>query len=197
MKYFKLMLPALACIFVSCTKNETAYDASGMFESREVIVSAEYAGKILQLNTEEGNIVSKDEICGYIESPTQTGLKNCEIKSTAEGTVILRYAEAGEIATVGKPLFKVADLDNMILRIYISSAQLTKIKLGQAIRVFADFGTERREYSGKVSWISPQAEFTPKNIQVKEDRDNLVYAVKADVRNDGFLKIGMYAEVIL
>jgi HlyD family secretion protein len=185
-----IMLSVLAC-----SKQEKKYDASGVFESEEVIVSAEYAGKILEFNVEEGNLVGKDEICGVIESLTPNGLKNCEIKATTDGTIILKYAEAGELTSVGKPLFKVADMDNMILRIYITSSQLTVLKIGQIVKVFADFGEERREYVGKIAWISPKAEFTPKNIQVKDDRENLVYAIKVDVKNDGFLKIGMYAEV--
>ena len=94
-------------------------------------------------------------------------------------------------------MFKVADIDNMILRIYLNSSQITKIKLGQEVNVFADYGDERKEYKGKITWISSKAEFTPKAIQVKDDRDNLVYAVKIMVKNDGYLKIGMYADIKL
>ncbi|MDR0790272.1 MAG: HlyD family efflux transporter periplasmic adaptor subunit [Bacteroidales bacterium] len=199
MKVFRLVTLLLLSGFgvMSCSTKESEFDASGVFESKEIIVSSEYAGKIISFNIEEGNFVAKDAICGYIESPTQFGIKNCEIKSTIDGTVILKYAEQGELASVGKPLFKVADLDNMILRIYISSSQLTQIKLGQQIKVFADFGTQSKEYLGVVAWVSPKAEFTPKSVQVKNDRDNLAYAVKINVQNDGFLKIGMYADVQL
>ncbi|MDR1725411.1 MAG: HlyD family efflux transporter periplasmic adaptor subunit [Bacteroidales bacterium] len=195
----KAFISGLLTVFlaISCSKEEINYDASGVFECKEIIVSAEYAGKIVSLNVEEGNMVSKDEICGYMENASQIGMGNSEIKSTTEGTVLLKYAEVGELASVGKPLFKVADLDKMILRIYISSSQLTQIKIGQKVKVFADFGNVTRQYAGVIGWISPKAEFTPKNIQIKEDRDNLVYAVKINVINDGYLKIGMYGEVVL
>jgi HlyD family secretion protein len=122
-------------------------------------------------------------------------LAKSRIVSPIAGTVIAKYTQQGEITVAGKPIFKIADLENMILRIYITSEQLTQLKLGQEISVFADFGKEKRQYKGTIRWISSQAEFTPKSIQVKDDRDNLVYAVKVAVKNDGYLKIGMYAEV--
>lgn len=122
-------------------------------------------------------------------------LKKCRIASPINGTLLAKYAEVGELAMPGKALFKVADLQNMILRAYITSDQLTQLKIGQAVKVFADFGDETREYSGTISWISGKAEFTPKTIQTKNERANLVYAVKIAVKNDGYLKIGMYGQV--
>ncbi len=123
-------------------------------------------------------------------------LSKCRILSPIKGTILVKYAEAGELTGNGKPLFKIADIENMILRAYITSDMLTKLKLNQDVKVFADFGEkEMREYSGKIVWISDKAEFTPKTIQTKKERANLVYAVKISVKNDGYLKIGMYGEV--
>lgn len=124
-------------------------------------------------------------------------LNKCRIYSPINGTLLVKYAEAGELAIPGKALFKVADIENMTLRAYITSDQLTQLKIGQTLKVYADFGNDTREYPGTVSWISSKAEFTPKTIQTKNERENLVYAVKIAVKNDGFLKIGMYGQVHL
>ena len=108
----------------------------------------------------------------------------------------MKYAEQSEFISTGMPLFKIADLDQMILRAYVTSGQLTQLKIGQQVKVHTDFGdTQSREYTGTVSWISDQAEFTPKTIQTRDERENLVYAVKIAVENDGYIKIGMYADV--
>lgn len=123
-------------------------------------------------------------------------LSKCRILSPIKGTVLVKYAEAGELTGSGKPLFKIADIENMILRAYITSDIITKLKLNQEVKVFADFGEkEMREYPGTIVWISDKAEFTPKTIQTKKERANLVYAVKIAVKNDGYIKIGMYGEV--
>lgn len=119
------------------------------------------------------------------------------IVSPTDGTVLVKYAEQGEFVAVGMPLFKIADIDHMILRAYISSGQLAQLKIGQKAAVFVDSGERggSREYTGTVVWISDAAEFTPKTIQTKDERANLVYAVKIAVPNDGYLKIGMYGDV--
>lgn len=123
-------------------------------------------------------------------------LKKCAIISPIGGTILAKYAEAGELANNGKPLFKVADIENMYLRAYISSVQLSQVKVGQKVTVISDYGDgKRKEYPGTVTWISPQSEFTPKTILTKDERANLVYAVKISVKNDGYIKIGMYGEV--
>jgi len=123
-------------------------------------------------------------------------LNKCIISSPISGTVLTKYAERGEFAVPSKALFKVADLSQIFLRAYITSSQLTQIKLGQKAAVTADFGEKgNRSYEGVVNWISNQSEFTPKNIQTRSERDNLVYAIKIAVQNDGYLKIGMYGEV--
>ena len=125
-------------------------------------------------------------------------IRKCIIASPVRGTVLAKYAERGELASQGKPLFKVADLTQMDLRAYITADQLTRLKIGQTVRVFADEGESgRREYPGKITWISDKAEFTPKTIQTRDERANLVYAVKITVRNDGYIKRGMYGEIKL
>ena len=123
-------------------------------------------------------------------------LKKCHITSPITGTALAKYAEAGELTAMGTPLFKVADTEQMYLRAYITSEQLSQVKLGQKVTVFSDYGTdEHKQYPGVVTWISDTSEFTPKTILTKNERANLVYAVKIAVHNDGLLKIGMYGGV--
>ena len=122
-------------------------------------------------------------------------LQKCYITSPISGVVLTKYAEQGELATPGKALFKIGDVTNMILRAYVTSDQLTQIALGQKVKVYADYGEDRKEYEGVVSWISSKSEFTPKTIQTRDERANLVYAVKINIKNDGLLKIGMYGNV--
>lgn len=113
-----------------------------------------------------------------------------------EGTVLTLYAKPNEVVVPGKALYKIADLNTIILRAYISGSQLSQIKLGQHVNVLVDAPNgEYKEYDGIISWVSDKAEFTPKTIQTKEERANLVYAVKVNVKNDGYLKLGMYGEV--
>jgi HlyD family secretion protein len=300
---------AIAALAIGCNNHKLQTDASGVFESDEVIVSAEQNGKILSLNLQEGDSLRQGAVIGQIDvkgillqkeqvqasiqalsekttnpqpqsqlvesqlavtqaqlaqqyrerTRTQNLLKadaatqkqlddiNAQIdqlekqvavyqrqiqldrsniatqnrtifseknpleKSAAQyqdqidkgqivnplgGTVLTKYALTGEMATVGKALYKIANLDTITLRAYITGSQLTAVRLGQPVKVYADKGTsEYTEYPGTVSWISDKAEFTPKTIQTKEERANLVYAVKIRVKNDGFLKLGMYGEV--
>jgi HlyD family secretion protein len=118
------------------------------------------------------------------------------IVNPISGIVITRYAEQGEIAIAGKALYKIADLSELTLRAYITGDQLTALKIGQPVKVFIDNGADQyKEYAGVLNWIAAKAEFTPKTIQTKDERANLVYAVKIKVKNDGLLKLGMYAEV--
>lgn len=125
-------------------------------------------------------------------------IAKCNISSAVGGTVLIKYAEAGEFTTIGKPLMKVADLENIYLRAYLTSCQLANVNLGDEVSVVADFGgDERYDYKGRVAWISAESEFTPKSIQTKDSRANLVYAVKIAVKNDGRLKIGLAGEVKL
>lgn len=125
-------------------------------------------------------------------------LQRCTITNPVDGTVLVKYATTNEMTATGKALYKIADLTSLTLRAYITGDQLGKIKLNQPVKVFVDNGKDSyKEVSGVVTWISNKAEFTPKTIQTKDERANLVYATKIKVKNDGFLKIGMYGEVKL
>ena len=125
-------------------------------------------------------------------------LAKCRIVSPVGGTVLAKYAEAGESTAAGRPLLKVADLGQVWLRAYFTSEQLSSLRLGQQVTVTADFGGgERYDYPGRIAWISSESEFTPKSIQTRDSRANLVYAVKVAVRNDGRIKLGLYGEVKL
>ncbi|MDD3037262.1 HlyD family efflux transporter periplasmic adaptor subunit [Bacteroides sp.] len=288
----------MALLLVSaCGNRLTNYDATGTFEATEVIVSSEAAGKLFQLNVEEGTKLKAGEEVGLVDtvqlylkklqleasmksvesqrpdlskqiaatkqqivtaqrekkrvenllaagaanqkqlddwdaqvallerqliaqesslrnstnSLTEQGnsvaiqiaqvedqLNKCHIVSPIDGTVLAKYAEAGELATMGKPLFKVGEVDRMYLRAYITSEQLSSVKLGDKVTVYVDYGnSEQKTYPGVVAWISDRSEFTPKTILTRNERANLVYAVKIAVKNDGLLKIGMYGGVAL
>lgn len=287
--------PLLVLLAASCVEGNKAYDASGVFESTEVTVSAEGNGKILSLDLQEGDRLEAGQIVGCIDTvqlhlseiqleasrravgsgrldisrqiaalESQIGkqrqeldrftklekagasnrkqvediqaqietlerqlaaqeeslnssnrnvsgqsdaleaqieqirdrIRKCVITSPVAGTVLAKYSEAGEFAALGRALFKVADIDNIRLRAYITADQLTTLKLGQQVRVFADQGSSgRKEYAGTLIWISDKAEFTPKTIQTRDERANLVYAVKIAVENDGLIKLGMYGDI--
>lgn len=125
-------------------------------------------------------------------------IARCHIMSPITGTVLDKYAEAGEYAVPGKPLFKIADLGNIYLRAYFTASQLADLRIGQRVTVIADFGGHKQfEYPGTITWIADESEFTPKSIQTEDSRANLVYAVKVAVKNDGRLKLGQYGEVRL
>ncbi|MDB5228773.1 MAG: HlyD family efflux transporter periplasmic adaptor subunit [Bacteroidota bacterium] len=296
-------------LFASCDQNKNKPDASGVFESDEVIVSAEQPGKIISFNIHEGDAVEKgkpvgqidisnfkyqkeqikstinslsertnnpepqlqlvrdqlevqqtnlkylqnekervsrllkadaatqkqyDDIAAKVEEvqkqtavtqqqlklyssnistqnrsilsekdPLQKSVEQVEnqiskgqIINPVTGTVLTKYAMEGEMAAAGKPLYKIANLDTLTLRAYITGSQLSTIKLGQAVKVSIDNGEKKyKDYTGNISWISDKSEFTPKTIQTKDERANLVYAIKIRVRNDGYIKLGMYGEV--
>ncbi len=295
MKAYLFLGLGLSFVLSACGNNDIPYDASGVFETTEVIVSAQATGELLSFTVEEGMNVKADEKLGYVDT-IQLALKKKQLTATlaatdskwldekrqsaslrqqiinlererkrfgdlleadaatekqvdeldyqidvlkrqlsateeqlnshnksldgqclsleaqlaqledqieksvvsspVSGTVISKYAEPGEFVQPGKSLFKVANLEKMKLRIYITADQLTMLKIGQKVKVYADKGQdERQEYEGVVSWISDKAEFTPKTIQTRDERANLVYAVKVCVRNDGFIKRGMYGDV--
>lgn len=127
---------------------------------------------------------------------TNDMISKSTIASPVDGTVMAKYVEKGELAVQGRTLFKVANINDMYLKAYITSGQITGLKIGQEVKVFADSGdSDRKEYRGVISWISDKAEFTPKTIQTRDERANLVYAVKIKVQNDGYIKRGMYGEV--
>lgn len=163
--------------------------------------------KILQgqldalLSTLHNNLASIDENSSAIElqiAQIEDRMSKCRIVSPVGGTVLAKYAEAGELAAVGRPLMKVADLGQVYLRAYFTSEQLSSLRLEQQVTVTAEFGgDERIDYPGRITWIASESEFTPKSIQTRNSRANLVYAVKIAVKNDGRLKLGLYGEVKL
>lgn len=295
MKTSKFAYLGLAVLLTACENKGNEYDASGIFETTEVIVSAKSNGEIKEFNLEEGQQVAQAETIGYIDTTqlflkkkqlianlqstesqlldkdqqlatlrqqiaiqkreqsryeklvkadaanrkqlddilyqievlekelaataekllssnssisnqsaslrAQTAqiddqIKNALIVSPVSGTILTKYAEPGEYATPGKALFKVGAIENMKLRAYLTADQLTGLQLGQAVKVYADQGkSDRKEYAGILIWISDQAEFTPKTIQTRDERSNLVYAIKVAVKNDGYIKRGMYGEI--
>ena len=296
MKSYNFLLIGMAVALLSaCNSKTNGHDASGVFETTEVVVSAQGSGQIIQFDVEEGQTVEANSPLGVIDTTQlhlkkeqlQAGIramtshkvtvgrqiavlkeqitkqkteqkrfetlvkenaanqktvdditasiltlekqldaqtemlnnanngidnehesmliqvkqindmiKNSIIQSPIDGVVLGKFAETGELAAPGRALFKVADTDNMFLRAYISSSQLTQIKMGQTVKVYSDMGeSESKEYNGTVSWISDKAEFTPKTIQTRDERANLVYAVKIAVKNDGYIKKGMYGEI--
>lgn len=290
-----LGLCSLLALFSACGNGAPKYDATGTFETTEVLVSAEASGRLLYFDIEEGMLLKAGEEVGVVDTvqlylkklqleaslksveeqrpdilkqvaatkeqisaaqrernrvanllkvgaanqkqlddsedqlevlrkqlvaqnstlsnshqsltwqsssvgiqvaQVEDQLKKCYITSPITGTVLAKYAEAGELTAMGTPLFKVADTEQMYLRAYITSEQLSQVKLGQKVTVFSDYGTdEHKQYPGVVTWISDTSEFTPKTILTKNERANLVYAVKIAVHNDGLLKIGMYGGV--
>lgn len=175
----------------------TPKDLEDILSAIEVLegqIEAQESGLGNTIASLEGQIASARNRILQIEDQ----LSKCRIASPVDGTVLARYAHAGELAVSGKPLFRVADTRTMTLRAYFCLWQLKDVRIGQRVKVIADFGGDNtREYEGTVSWISDKSEFSPKSIQTKDERENLVYAVKISVRNDGYLKIGMYGEVIL
>jgi HlyD family secretion protein len=124
-------------------------------------------------------------------------IKKSILVNPLSGTVLTKYVEKDEVTAPGKALYKIANLETMTLRAYITGNQLPQVKLGQSVEVRVDDGKGTKSYPGALAWISDKAEFTPKTIQTKEERANLVYAVKITVKNDGYLKLGMYGDVKL
>ena len=150
------------------------------------------------LNKSKVSINDNSEAIYYQAEQIREQIKKCRINSPLSGTVLIKYSEEGEYATPGKPLYKIGDLDNIYLRCYFTASQLANIKIGQKVTVIADFGgDEQFEYPGTITWIAEESEFTPKSIQTKDSRANLVYAAKVAVKNDGRLKLGQYGEVRL
>jgi HlyD family secretion protein len=149
------------------------------------------------VGTQNRSVLSESSSLEKRAAQIQDQLQRGMVQSPLNGTVLTTYVHQGELATPGKPLFKIADLSTLTLRAYISGEQLPLVKIGQAVQVRVDAGAaDYKNYAGTISWVSDKAEFTPKTIQTKEERANLVYATKILVKNDGYLKIGMYGEVI-
>lgn len=153
--------------------------------------------QIKSAKTQDAPIVNETKSVDVQIQKINDQIKKSSIINPIQGTVLAKYAQAGEITAFGKPLYKIADISKMILRVYVSEKQLSQIKVGQQVAIKIDTTDEMKQYNGIITWIASQAEFTPKVIQTKEERVNLVYAVKIKVVNDGALKIGMPAEMWL
>ena len=176
------------------TTQKTYDDATAYLKTLEGQLEA----LLSSLNKSKTSINDNSEAIYYQSEQIREQIEKCLIKSPLSGTVLIKYAETGEYATPGKPLYKIADMENIYLRSYFTCDQLANLKLGQEVTVIADFGgDEQFEYPGVVTWISDESEFTPKSIQTKDSRANLVYAAKIAVKNDGRLKLGQYGEVRL
>lgn len=164
--------------------------------TRIAVLQSRIAATKSSLSTTTASI---NEQSGTVEiqlAQLQDQLKKCKIINPINGTVLTKYAEQDEMAATGKPLYKIADLSEIILRVYISANQLPQVKLNQKVKVHTDDGSGGfKEDEGRIIWISDKAEFTPKTVQTKDERANMVYAMKIKVKNDGIYKIGMYGEI--
>ena len=164
--------------------------------SQVAVLQKQLDAQISTLNTQLSTLDSQLSTVDVQESQLRDQLQKCHIVAPVNGTVLEKYVEQGEFVAIGKPLFKMADTQQMHIRAYVTSAQLQNIRVGQQAKVFADYGDgQRKEYDGTVTWISSRSEFTPKTILTDDERADLVYALKVAVRNDGYIKIGMYGEV--
>ena len=171
-------------------------DQINLVQRQKDVILEQRSATDASLSTQKGGLLA--EILPLEKQIAQLDdqIAKCHIVNPVPGTVLTRYAETGEVASFGKPLYKIADLNSMLLRAYVAGDQLGNIRIGQELKVAIDApGGTMREFPGKVTWISSKAEFTPKIIQTKDERVNLVYAVKIAVKNDGSLKIGMPGEV--
>ena len=166
--------------------------------SQVKVLQKQLDAQISSLNTQLSTLNSQLSTAEVQKAQLQDMLRKCHIMTPTKGTILEKYVERGEFVSVGKPLFKIADTESMKLRAYVTSAQLQNLKIGQKVKVFANYGDgQRKEYAGTISWISSRSEFTPKTILTDDERADLVYAVKVAIKNDEFVKIGMYGEVKL
>ena len=164
--------------------------------SQVKVLQRQLDAQISTLNTQLSTLNSQQATIDVQTSQLLDQLSKCHVVAPIAGTVLEKYAEQGEYVSVGKPLLKIADTENMFIRAYVTSAQLQSVKVGMKVKVLADYGdNQKKEYEGTVSWISSRSEFTPKTILTDDERADLVYAMKVAIRNDGFAKIGMYGEV--
>lgn len=161
-------------------------------------LSGQLEGLLSTLDKSRSSLTESASALQYQREQIEEQIRKSCIAAPLTGTVLQKYAEQGEYATPGRPLFKMADLDDIHLRSYFTASQLAHIRIGQEVTVIADFGgDEQYEYPGRIIWIAQESEFTPKSIQTQDTRANLVYAVKIAVKNDGRLKLGQYGEVRL
>ncbi len=176
------------------TSSKMADDADSQVKVLQKQLEAQTSALKTQLNTLNAQAQTTQAQIQVINEQ----LSKCRVVNPITGTVLEKYVEQSEFVAAGKPLYKIADTENIRLKAYFTSTQLEKIQLGQKVKVFADFGGQnKREYEGTITWISARSEFTPKTILTDDERADLVYAVKIDLKNDGYVKIGMYGEVKL
>ena len=167
-------------------------DATSQVQVLQQQLDAQIRHSDTQLSTLNSQAASGDVQVSQLRDQ----LRKCHVMAPITGTVLEKYVEQGEFVSTGKPLFKMADTENMFIRAYVTSAQLQHIKVGQKVKVFADYGNgQKKAYDGTVSWISSRSEFTPKTILTDDERADLC-TVKIAVKNDGYIKIGMYGEVM-
>ena len=160
------------------------------------VLQKQLDAQISSLNTQLSTLNSQLSTVNVQVSQLRDQLRKCHVMTPIKGTVLEKYVEKGEFVAVGKLLFKMADTEQMYMRAYVTSSQLKDIKVGQKATVFADYGDgQKKEYEGTVTWISSRSEFTPKTILTDDERADLVYALKVAIKNDGYVKIGMYGEV--
>lgn len=165
-------------------------------EAQIATLERQLAAQRENLASSRTSIGDEQSALGFQIAQLDDQISRTVVKSPIEGTLLVKYAEAGELAVPGKALFRVANLNRLYLRAYVGADIITTVKLGSKATVYADYGTKAEHaYEGTVSWISDKAEFTPKNAQTRDERSNLVYAVKIAVDNDGLLKLGMYGAV--
>lgn len=167
-------------------------------QSQLKVLQAQLDALTSSLSNNRNSISDNAVALQYQQEQLEEQIEKSMVKSPLTGTVLIKYAEQGEFATPGKPICKIADLNDIYLRSYFTVSQLSDIHIGQEVTVIADFGGDKQyEYPGSITWIAQESEFTPKSIQTKDSRANLVYAVKIAVKNDGRLKLGQYGEVRL
>jgi len=168
------------------------------WDAQLALLKKQLTAQISSLQNSNNSLTQQSSAVDIERAQVMDQLRKCHFTSPINGTILEKYAEAGELATPGKALFKIADIQKIFLRAYVTSSQLRQIKLGKKVTIFADYGdNQHKAYPGIITWISSQSEFTPKTILTKDERANLVYAIKIAVNNDGYLKIGMYGEVKL
>lgn len=164
--------------------------------SQVELLEKQLKAQVSTLNTQLSTLNSQLSTTDVQVSQLMDQLRKCHVIAPVKGTVLEKYVEKGEFVAIGKPLFKMADTKSMFIRAYVTSAQLKNIRVGQKAKVFTDYGNgQKKEYEGVVSWISSRSEFTPKTILTDDERADQVYALKVAVKNDGYIKIGMYGEV--
>ena len=171
--------------------------AVSQLQKQLAVTQNQLKASLTNINTQNNSILSQEVPLQKNAEAVQAQINQGEIINPITGTVLVNYALKGEIQTYGKPLYKIANTDTLTLKAYITGNQLPQVKLGQAVTVHTDAAEGgQHTYKGEITYIASKAEFTPKTIQTKDERANLVYAIKVKVKNDGYIKIGMYGEVL-